>query len=223
MFVRFRQTQSTLQVSLLSGRRADGRVRHEQLASLGSVKLPLTIEGRDAFWWKLHDMLARLGNRLDAAGIAKVLGDVHARIPMVTSDERTADAIVAAERDQQIWDGMHNIFNGAATGMADMADKANAASAYSRKHAAEAAANSAAAKERIERLRRGEHVEASKPADFEKELRDAGFKTGDIQHLRQLADLPKDLLPAIRDEALRASRRAERAAVRRLWRKRFAQ
>ena len=66
MFVRFRATRSTLQATLLAGRRVGGRVLQEQVAALGSIKLPLTVSGREAFWRELHAMLARLGNRLSA-------------------------------------------------------------------------------------------------------------------------------------------------------------
>jgi hypothetical protein len=223
MFVRYRQTESTVQASLIVGRRTNGRVQHEQLASLGSIKQPLTVESRDEFWLKLHDTLARLSNRIDTTAITKILANIHARIPMVTNDERTAHAIELAEHDQRIWDGMRGMFEGAASDMAALANKANAASTEGRKQAAEATANSAEAKERIERLQRGEAVAASKPVDFERILREAVMTTGDIQHMRLLADLPKDLLPTVRDEAIKASHRAERATVRRLHRQRSGQ
>ena len=38
MFVRFRQTAYRLQVSLVETRRAEGKVKHEHVASLGSIK-----------------------------------------------------------------------------------------------------------------------------------------------------------------------------------------
>jgi hypothetical protein len=40
MFTRFRQAGHRLQVSLVETRRADGRVRHEHVASLGSIRDP---------------------------------------------------------------------------------------------------------------------------------------------------------------------------------------
>ena len=70
MFVRFRQTNSTVQASLLAGRRIDGGVRHEQIVSFGSIKLPMTIDGRETFWRKLHESLARLGNRIAEVELA---------------------------------------------------------------------------------------------------------------------------------------------------------
>jgi hypothetical protein len=88
MWVRFRQTKSSLQATLLAGRRVGGRVRSEQVAALGSIKLPLTIDGREGFWRELHATLGRLGNRVPADAQAKIMGGVHARVPMVTVDER---------------------------------------------------------------------------------------------------------------------------------------
>jgi hypothetical protein len=71
MWVRFRQTKSSLQATLLAGRRVGGRVRSEQVAALGSIKLPLTIDGREGFWRELHATLARLGNRVPADAQAR--------------------------------------------------------------------------------------------------------------------------------------------------------
>jgi hypothetical protein len=78
MFARFRQTKTSLQVSIIETRRR----KHEHVASLGAVKQPLSVEDRIAFWKRVHERLARLGNRLDAAAQAKVLAAVHLRVPM---------------------------------------------------------------------------------------------------------------------------------------------
>ena len=90
MFVRFRQTRTRLQVSLIQTRRIDGRVRHEHIAGLGSVETPLSVADRLLFWRRLHERLAKLGNRIDAALQDKILGEIHARIPMVTVEEQQA-------------------------------------------------------------------------------------------------------------------------------------
>jgi hypothetical protein len=57
---------------------------------LGTVDAPPSVAGRLAFWQSLHERMARLGNRLDAATQAKLLGEIHARIPMVTPDDLRA-------------------------------------------------------------------------------------------------------------------------------------
>jgi hypothetical protein len=46
MFVRFRQAKSRLQASLIQTRRADGRVRHEHFAMLGTFDAPASVGGR---------------------------------------------------------------------------------------------------------------------------------------------------------------------------------
>jgi hypothetical protein len=88
MFVRFRKTRRKLQASLVETRRADGKVRHEHIASFGSVEVPPSIAERLAFWRRLHQRLATLANRVDDAARGKILGDIQARIPMVTLDEQ---------------------------------------------------------------------------------------------------------------------------------------
>ena len=80
-------------MSLVETRRVDGKVRHEHVASVGSVELPPTVEAGVAFWQRLHERLAKLSNRVDAATQAKILGDIGGRVAAVTPDEQ-ADADV---------------------------------------------------------------------------------------------------------------------------------
>jgi hypothetical protein len=87
MFVRFRQSLRRLQLSLVETRREGGKVRHEHVASLGAIPTPLTVAGRVEFWQRLHQRLGRLSNRLDGEMQTKILGAVHARVPMPTVDE----------------------------------------------------------------------------------------------------------------------------------------
>jgi len=89
MFVRFRQyTDRLLQISIIETRRIDGKVRHELVARLGSVAVPPSVPDRLAFWQRLHERLAKLSNRVDAATQDKLLCQIHARIPMVIDDEQ---------------------------------------------------------------------------------------------------------------------------------------
>ena len=83
MFVRFRETATRLQMSVTETRRLNGRVQNEHVASFGSVPLPLTVPDRIEFWRRLHDRLAKLSNRIDAATQAKILGQIHARTPPI--------------------------------------------------------------------------------------------------------------------------------------------
>lgn len=83
MFVRFRKTKSRLQVSVLRSYRDeadDERVRSEHLTMLGTIDLAQT--ERVPFWQRVHERLAKLGDRIDAETRAKLLGEIGARIPI---------------------------------------------------------------------------------------------------------------------------------------------
>ena len=69
-------------------RRAAGKTRNEPVASLGSVDAEVSVGERLAFWAKLPERLARLGNRVGPDDQARVSDALNARIPMVTPDER---------------------------------------------------------------------------------------------------------------------------------------
>jgi hypothetical protein len=103
MFVRFRQARR-LQVSLIETRRVDGKVRHEHVAGLGAIDMPPSVADRVEFW-RLHERIGPLSNRLDAAAQAKVLGEVHAKIPMVMIEELRALQLENAEADERFWRG----------------------------------------------------------------------------------------------------------------------
>src|SRR5690242_13132208 len=90
MFVRYRETKRKLQASLIETRRADGKVQHEHIASLGSIVREPSVHARVEFWARLHGRLARLSNRLSAEERDKVLASIHARVPMPSIDERKA-------------------------------------------------------------------------------------------------------------------------------------
>jgi hypothetical protein len=81
--------------------------RHEHVAGLHSVEWPPSVEARIAFWQRLPERLAKLSNRVDAAMQGKVLGEVHARIPMVTLDAQQALKLENAEADERFWSGLH--------------------------------------------------------------------------------------------------------------------
>ena len=89
MLVHFRETPYGLAMSLVESRRENG-VRHEHLASLGSIETPPSVAARIEFWRRLHERLDQLSNRLDAEMRGKVMDAVHVRVPMVTPDEQRA-------------------------------------------------------------------------------------------------------------------------------------
>jgi hypothetical protein len=90
MLVHFRETPYGLAMSLVESRRENGKVRHEHLASLGSIETPLSVAARIEFWRRLHERLDQLSNRLDAETRGKVMAAVHVRVPMVTPDAQRA-------------------------------------------------------------------------------------------------------------------------------------
>jgi|SRR5271155_5496738 len=92
MFVRFRRTPRRLQASVVETRRKAGKVASEHVAGLGSIALPMTVRGRQAFWAHLRDRLATLSNRIGPDDQARIRNAVHIRIPMVMPEEANAEA-----------------------------------------------------------------------------------------------------------------------------------
>jgi hypothetical protein len=222
MFARFRQRFHRLQVSLVETRRVDGKVRHEHVASLGSVEVPQSAEARIAFWQRLHERLDRLSNRIDAATHAKILGGVHARIPMVTVDEQRALQLERAKADEKFWSTLHDMHADTVEGHTALANRAERAAAEGRVGMTNTAEKRDTAKERRERLERGEDVPGGigKPfthEDAERILREAGI---DPRHVRDVAEL-SDLMgfDAMCKATFGAMERADKAAIRALLRK----
>ena len=90
VYVRFRYAGNRLQVSLIEAHQVESKVHQEHLASLGSIPVPPSVADRVAFWSQLHERLAKLSNRYGAELHGKVLGEVHAEVPMPTADEQRA-------------------------------------------------------------------------------------------------------------------------------------
>ena len=90
-------------------RRVDGKVRSEHIASLGSVDADVSVRERLAFWAKLPERLARLGNRVGPEEHAKIYGALHARIPMVTAEEQRAVQEENFKDDERFWDTMRDL------------------------------------------------------------------------------------------------------------------
>ncbi|MGO9682386.1 MAG: hypothetical protein ACLPTZ_07330 [Beijerinckiaceae bacterium] len=158
MFVRFRHKKTRLQVSLVETRRVDGKVQYEHVASFGSVEWPSSIEARITFWQRLHERLAKLSNRVDATAHAKVLGAIHARIPMVTIDEQRTLKLENAEADERFWSRMHNINAETVEDHKGFAATIENAIASGQQEMAKAAGKRDTAKARREQLERGEDV-----------------------------------------------------------------
>jgi hypothetical protein len=158
MFVRFRQQRRRLQASLIQARCVAGKPRNEHIASLGSVDADVSIRERLAFWTKLPDRLARLGNRVGADEHAKIYGALHARIPMVTPDEQRALQRENFVDDEKFWDTMSGLGAASVEEHKALIAIANKKIAEHEAGAAKARAELEAAKDRLKRLDRGEGV-----------------------------------------------------------------
>ena len=66
----------------------DGKVRHEHVAALGAGPIEPSMPTAIAFWAALHQRLGKLSNRFSHDTQGKLIGVIHARIPMPTADEQ---------------------------------------------------------------------------------------------------------------------------------------
>src|SRR5271166_6309931 len=156
MFVRFRQQGNRLQASLMQTRRVSGKMHTEHIASLGSVDADVSVRERLAFWAKLPDRLARLGNRVGPDEHGKIYGALHARIPMVTPDDQRAIQEENATADERFWDSLHSMNASLVEGYKGHVALAEMKIAETEPEVAKAADAKEAAKERLEKIRRGE-------------------------------------------------------------------
>jgi hypothetical protein len=226
MFVRFRESGRRLHLSLVETRRTNGKVRHEHIASLGSLELPQTIPGRLRFWQRLHERLARLSNRLNGEAQAKVLAAIHARVPMVTPDEQRTLQLENAKADADFWERLHGVQTATVEDHKGLAATVAANIAKGQTAAAEAAGNAKAARERVERIERGENVEGGLHKRWTREelevelIKSGGFTREDLDHMVRVAELHEIIGEAGFDKIVRnildEAERAKRATVRRL-------
>jgi hypothetical protein len=103
MFVRFRERNGRLLLSLVETRRIAGKVKQEHVADLGAIDLPPSARDRSVFWPKLHERLSRLSNRIPLDQFGSILGAIHARVPMVLVDEVPSVNKQRAERSLKWW------------------------------------------------------------------------------------------------------------------------
>ena len=194
MFVRFRQQGNRLQASLMKTRRISGKMHTEHIASLGSVDADVSVRERLAFWAKLPDRLARLGNRVGPDEHGKIYGALHARIPMVTPDEQRAIQEENTKDDERFWDTIHDMNASMVEGHKALIVTAEAKIAEVAPDVAKAAERREAAKARLEKIRRGEDVAGglfSKPIDVIAICKKAGWAPRDFRRARLAASLTK--------------------------------
>jgi hypothetical protein len=191
MFVRFRQQGRRLQASLMQTRRGSGKMQSEYIASLGSVDAEVSVRERLAFWAKLPERLARLGNRVGPEDQAKVYAALHARIPMVTADEQRVVQTENAKDDERFWEVMRDIGASSIEGHKALISSAETKIAKQAPRLAEAGERAEAAKNRLERIARGESVGGGlgKPFDVRAALKAEGFTERDLRRMRLLGSL----------------------------------
>jgi len=157
VYVRFRKRHRRLIVTLLSSRREGGSHRKETVGYLGSTPVEPTVffEERIRFWQQLHPRLSRLANRIGGEQ-AKLMAAIHARIPMFTQDEQREAQVRGAEADQRGWERIRDANLESAEDHKQLAATVQKAIENFQGEAANADAQAAAAKERAERIKRGE-------------------------------------------------------------------
>jgi hypothetical protein len=221
MFPRFHQTPSRLQVSLRESRRIGGKPRCEHIASLGSIPKPMTTADRAAFWNRLHQRLAKLSNRIGVEEQGKILGAIHARIPMVTIDELRALQRENSEADEKFWAGLQGMNTELAEGHKELAAKSARIAADAESRAADAAMRAAVAKDRIERLAKGETVSGGlgKPMTRQDLLKAAGISESQARHLERAHSLDADAFEEFVQAGIEGLHRGAKSAERKFLRK----
>jgi hypothetical protein len=185
MFVRFRQSRDRLQASLIETRRVAGKVRHEHIASFGAVDAPPSIRERLAFWARLPERLARLANLIDGDAESKIYAAIHARIPMVTPHEQRSLQEENAKADERFWLSLRDMHAESVEGHKGLIAAAERAIAAGQAGIAEADVKTEAAKERLDRLARGNLVAGGfdKPMTLEDVIKATGWTTSDLRRV----------------------------------------
>jgi hypothetical protein len=220
MFARFRESRDRLQVSVVETRRIDGMVRHEHVASFGSVPLVPSIADRIEFWREVHQRLSKLSNRIDGAAQAKLLGAIHARIPMVTPDEQRALQLANAKADAETWSTLADMHAGTVEGQAGLIASAERARATAVAERAKASEHATRAKDRAARIEHGEDVAGGlgKPLTVA-DLIEAGWTKADIARCVQMHEVSEAFgFDTVVEAIHEATDRAERSKLRALHR-----
>jgi hypothetical protein len=164
MHIRSRLQHHRLQISLVQTRRINGKVRQEHIATLGSVPPDMTAADRVAFWTKVHPRLNRLSDLLNPAILAKVLGELHAKVPMVAIGDTSlaAHKIGIAEHNANIWTAIWDNTLADMDGKRKLIAKFSAAVAQLEKLASDAAGYAEQDRAKVQRLKAGEDVDVGK-------------------------------------------------------------
>src|SRR5262249_23767023 len=158
-------------------RRKGGTTRGRLIALLPSIPTPPDAADRIAFWRKLHERFAALGNQIDAATAAKLMGGIHARIPMVTPDGQRDLHRANLQADAKRCDAVAGMFDDMIAGKRAMIAQLAADVAALLPHRDLMASEAERSRDNLARLERGEDVSAGlgKPPDITSILRKVGM------------------------------------------------
>jgi hypothetical protein len=186
MFVRFRLQGNRLQTSLAQSRRAAGKVQTEHIGALGSVDAGVSVRSRLAFWAKLPQRLAALGNRIGPDEHPKIYAALHSRIPMVTAEEQRAVQEENFNDDERFWDAMRDLNAASAEGQKGLIAAAEEKLKGNESAAAHASEQLETAKNRLQRLRQGESVSGGlgKKFDAVAAMKAAGITPSMLRRMR---------------------------------------
>jgi hypothetical protein len=150
---------------------------------------------------------------------------MRARIPMVTIDEQRTLQRENAEADAKFWDTFQDLNADNAEGQKELAAIATRTAASAEANAKDAAEKAAAARNRIDRLEKGETLTGGLGKSkvlTRKDFIKAGFTESEMRHCKDVAEfcdlLGKDALKWLSREAVKAGDRWGRAAVRKILR-----
>jgi hypothetical protein len=213
MFVRFRRQGRRLQASLIETRRVAGKVTAEHLGALGSVDADLSVRERLAFWSRLPQRLASLGNRVGADQHPKLYAALHARVPMATPDEQRATQEEYFTDEAEISEAMRDMAEGSVAGHKSIIAKAEDAIAKAQPAAATFAADAADARERLAKLKRGESVWGGlgKRLDILAMFKAAGWTPRDIRRAERLSSLTHEEYEALMERVPTAIKALDKA------------
>jgi hypothetical protein len=216
MFVRVRQSGSRLQLSLVETHRAAGKVRHEHVASLGSVPVSPSVADRLAFWRHLHERLCKLANRLDDKSQDAILEAVHARIAMVTIEEIRALQLENAKADAELWESLRDAQAETVEDHKRLIANAEHAVAEGEAQVNVASEGVADAKDRIDRLECGEEMTGGlERQSVDEILASLGWSAADWRHAARLSAIYDiGAWNELCDEIMRRHRRSELGASR---------
>ena len=195
-------------------------VRHEHVASLGSVPRSPSPADRLAFWTKLHQRLNALSNRVDATQRGTILTAVHARIPMPTLDDQQAVQLERAREDARFWDLLSGSFADDLEGHKGLLATTQRAIGEREPVAADAATKAQAAKDRLARVEEGEAVAGiPEPMTRKDLLKISGMTEAQLRHCERVAKIAgRGWFQLLIDEQERRKKKVEKAVVRELYR-----